>query len=51
MNIYLDTNVYSYLLEAGEARKACKYFRGIDATILVSDAVILARARRRPDPR
>jgi predicted nucleic acid-binding protein len=45
MNIYLDTNVYSYLLEAGEARKACKYFREINAKILVSDAVTLETIR------
>lgn len=45
MNVYLDTNVYSYLLETREARQARDYFRKIAATILVSDTVILETAR------
>lgn len=45
MNVYLDTNVYSYLLEAREVRQARDYFRKIAATILVSDTVILETAR------
>ena len=45
MNIYLDTNVYSYLHEAGEARQARDYFRDIAANILVDFTVIVETAR------
>lgn len=45
MNIYLDTNVYSYIHEAREGREARDYFREISAQILIDDVVILETAR------
>lgn len=45
LKVYLDTNVYSYLYEAGEGREAHDYFREIAAQVLIDDLVILETAR------
>lgn len=45
MDVYFDTNVYSFLYEAREGRAARDYFREISAQILIDDLVMLETAR------
>jgi hypothetical protein len=45
MRLYLDSNVYSYILETRESREARALFAATSATVLSSDTVVLEAAR------